>query len=271
MAAAADAELLGIITQQADDFLTEMQKDIKKTKEISEQDRQNCEAICLRIEAEQSRLKIEYLIESLHLFDRALKTSDQQILKQIRHAWSILLESVTRQCKTLAGPLLEVLQVLSRRDKILRRKYAGFVTGAVLSSLLVGATVALIIAHCHPGCIFHLAVELLVLVAGGAIIALLIAVGCIRGSVVMTRLRAIYRKCSDSVRLMLVKYFPDYFDGVSKDPLKSDLATVIKNSIDTLNIKEDLWVNQVALEMIKRSAERQLQHLRELKRYKFSV
>jgi hypothetical protein len=38
---------------------------------------------------------------------------------------------------------------------------------------------------------------------------------------------------------------------------------VIKNAIDTLNIKDDIWKNPVALEVIKDSAQNELKHLQQ--------
>ena len=177
----------------------------------------------------------------------------------------LALETVTRQCKTLVGPLMEVLRVISRHNNKLRTKYAAFMSGAIISSILAGAAVTLLAFHSHPGCAFAIAGEVMLGVAGGALIAVAIALGCISGCISIARLRAVYRRCSDSVRLILAKCFPDCFDGSSKNPSDSDLATVIKNAIDTLSIKEDMWQNPDALEVMKDSIQNQLNDLQSLR------
>jgi hypothetical protein len=261
--AAANEELGQLVTNQARDLLAQIRKDIEGSSTLTDDDRKNCEAICQRVETEHKRLKSEFLRESLNLIDQALATSDQQRLKQIHQTWSWALDNVTRQCKSLAGPLIELLEVLSRRDANLKKKYAAFLTGAVVSSILAGAAVVVLAFHSHPGCAFQLAAEAVALVAGGSLIAIAIAFGFITGCISTARLRSVYQKCSDSVRLILVKFFPDCFNNSSKDPSNSDLATVIKDGIDTLNIKEDMWQNSIALASIKRAAENQLRNLQE--------
>ncbi|CAF0860339.1 unnamed protein product [Didymodactylos carnosus] len=258
--ATANEELVELVTKQAMDLLAEIRKDVEETKALTEEDRKNCMAICHRVETEHTRLKIEFLNESLILIDQALETSDQQKLIQIHEAWSLVLKNVTHQCKTLVGPLMEVLRVLSRQDKNLGRKYAGLLAGAVVSSILCGAAVVVLIAHAHPGCCLQLATEAVLAVSVGALIAIAIALGCIAGCISIARLRIVYRKCSDSVRLILVKWFPHCFDGSSKDPSDSELANVIEQSINTLNIKQDIWRNRTALEMLKRWAKNQRDH-----------
>jgi hypothetical protein len=257
-------ELVALVTNQAKDLLAGIRKDIEETKALTEEDRKNCAAICQRVETEYTRLKIEFLNESLILIDQGLENSDQQKLMQIHRAWSLALKNVTQQCKNLVGPLMEVLRVLSRKDKNLKRKYARLLGGAVLCSILSGAAIVVLVAHFHPGCPFQLAVEAVIIVAGGALLAIAIAVGCITGCMSLARLRVVYRTCSDSVRLILNRCFPDCFDGSSKDPSDSDLANVIQKAVDTLNITEDIWQNRPALEMLKRSAQSQRDHLRSL-------
>jgi hypothetical protein len=159
---------------------------------------------------------------------------------------------------------MEVLRVLSRRDKKLKLKYASLMTGVIVSSILAGAAIAVLAFHSHPGCGFQLAAEAVLVVAGGALLAIAVALGCITGCISIARLRTVCQRCSDTVRLILAKCFPDCFDGSSEDPSDSKLADVIKNAIDTLNMKEDIWQNPVALEVIKESAQNQLEHLQKL-------
>jgi hypothetical protein len=261
--AAANAELVQLVTNQAKDLLAQIEKDIVETSKLTEDDRKNCMEICQRVETEYTRMKIEFLRTSLRLIDQALGTSDGEKLRQIHQAWSLALENVTRLCKTLVGPLMEVLRVLSRQDGNLRLKYASLMTGTIVSSALAGAAIGVLAFHAHPGCGFQLAAEVAIAVAGGALLAIAIALGCLSGCITIARLRTVYQRCSDSVRLMLAKCFPDCFNGSAKDPSDSDLAMVIKNAIDTLNIKDDIWKNPVALEVIKDSAQNQLKHLQQ--------
>ncbi|CAF0981639.1 unnamed protein product [Adineta ricciae] len=259
--AKATEELLSMITKETKTLLAEIHQDIQETKALTDDDRTKCMKICQQVENEHKRLKIQFLNQSISLIGQALETSDPQKILQIRQAWALALENLVRQCRTIACPLLELLGVLSRQDAKLGKKYAGLLTGAVLSSCLCGAAIVVLIAHYHPGCCFQLAAEAVLVVAGGALLAIAVAVGCITGCVTVARLRTVYSKCSDSVRLMLVSCFPCCFDGSTKDPNEAELASIIEKAINTLNIKEDTWFNRPALEMLKGSAETERDHL----------
>ncbi|CAF1340660.1 unnamed protein product [Rotaria sordida] len=136
--AAANEELVQLVTNQARDLLAQIRKDIDETSNLTEDDRKNCEAICQRVENEHARLKIEFLRESLNLIDQALQTSDEQQLKQIHQAWSWTLDNVTRQCENFAGPLVEVLRILSRNNPEMETKYATFITDSFALKLITG-------------------------------------------------------------------------------------------------------------------------------------
>ena len=89
--------------------------------------------------------------------------------------------------KPLLKPLMELLRVLSRRDANLKSKYAAFLSGAVVSSVLAGAAVVVLVFHAHPGCVFQLVAQAVGLVAGGALVAIAIAFGCITGCISTAR------------------------------------------------------------------------------------
>jgi hypothetical protein len=232
---------------------------------LTEQDRQNCETICKRVEVEHTRLKIEFLRTPLWLIDQALGTSDPERLRQIHQAWSLALENVTQQCEKLAGPLIEVLQVLSRNNPQMEIKYSGVMTGAIVSSILVGVIVGVIIVRCHPSCLLQLGGKNTLVVAIAPLLGIVCATTCVIGTLMSTNLRTVYRKWLDSVPAILAKFFPNYIDSGINGTSESDVAMVIKNSIDKLNIDEDIWHNPEALEMIKQSIQNQLAHLQELK------
>ncbi|CAF1361517.1 unnamed protein product [Adineta ricciae] len=137
---------------------------------------------------------------------------------------------------------------VGKSDAKLGKKYARFLTGAVLSSCLCGTVI--------------LAAEVVFVVAGGALLAIAVAVGCITDVCQWQRLRTVYSQCSDSVRLMLVSCFPSCFDGATKDPTEAELASIIEKAVNTLNIKEDTWFNHPALQMLKGSGEVERDHLK---------
>ncbi|CAF1566131.1 unnamed protein product, partial [Didymodactylos carnosus] len=215
-----------------------------------------------RVETEHTRLKIEFLNESLILIDQALETSDQQKLIQIHEAWSLALENVTRQCENLAGPLTEVFQVLSRNDQEMETKYTGVITGTVASSILVGIAVGLIITHCHPGSFLQYGCEKILPIA--PLLAIVLATGCAIGKITSTDVRTVQRKL-DSARSILAKHFSNYIDSPTNGSSKSEVAIFIRKSIDMLNINEDIWQSREALEMMKDSIRSELKHLQEPK------
>jgi F0F1-type ATP synthase assembly protein I len=263
--AAANEELVKLVTNQARDLLAQIRKDIEESSTLTDDDRKNCEAICQRVETEHKRLKSEFLRESLNLIDQALATSDEQRLKQIHQTWSWALDNVTHQCENLAGPLIEVLQVLTRNNPEMETKYAAFVTGTVVSSVLTGVVIGIIIAHYRSSSPLQSEYENIPGVTIGLLLAIACATGCIIGKITSTNIRSVYQKWLDSVRYLLVKCFPSYAKNPIDISSEPEIAKVIKNSMDTLNINEELWRNHEALEIIKQSVQSQLQCLQEQK------
>jgi hypothetical protein len=199
------------------------------------------------------------------LIDQALATSDEQRLKQIHQTWSWALDNVTRQCENLAGPLIEVLQVLSRNNPELETKYAVFITGTVVSSVLAGVAIGTIIAHYYSGSPLQSEYENIPAVSIGLLLAIVCATGYIIGKITSTNIRSVYRKWLDSAHYVLAKCFSSNIKNPLNNSSEPEIAKVIKNWIDTLNINEDLWRNHEALEIIKQSVQSQLQYLQELK------
>jgi hypothetical protein len=146
----ANEQAVQLITQQTTDLLATIKNDISKAKSLTEEDRKNCETICQQANTEYNRLKIQFLQETLTLIDQALNTSDQQILGQIHRAWSLQLDRVTRQCERIAGPLIEVMQILSKSDEQIGKKYWCFFGGAMVSFLLIGTAFGFFIAYYYP-------------------------------------------------------------------------------------------------------------------------
>jgi hypothetical protein len=258
-------ELVALVITETKHLLAGIRKDIEETKVLTEEDRKNCAAICQRVETEHTRLKIEFLNESLILINQALETLDQQKLMQIHRAWSLALQNVTRQCETFAGPLMKVLEILSQNDQEMKTKYAGVLTGTVASSVLVGIAVGLIIIHCHPGGFLQLGFENILANAIAPLLAIVLATGCVIGKITSIDLRTAHRKGLDFARSILAKHFPNYIDSPINDSSQLEVAMVIKKSIDTLHINEAIWQNREALEMIKNSIQNQLKDLHQLK------
>ncbi|CAF1415895.1 unnamed protein product [Adineta ricciae] len=69
------------------------------------------------------------------------------------------------------------------------------------------------------------------------------------------------RRLFDFGRSTLAKSFPNYFENPTHEPSGSEIATIIKNSIDTLNINEELWQDHQALESMKNSIRHELARL----------
>jgi hypothetical protein len=261
--AAANAELVELVTNQAKDLLAQIEKDIKETSKLTEKDRENCMAICQRVEIEHTRLKIEFLRTSLRLIDQALATSDPEKLRQIHQAWSLALENVMRQCENLAGPLIEVLQILSRNNPEIETKYSGILVGTVLPSVLAGLAIGATIAYRHPDYFLRMGSQNI-----SALARLLAIVGgttYVIGKITSTNLRNVYQNWREFVRSFLGKYLPNYIDSVTTGASEPDVVMVIKSSIDKLNIDENVWHNHEALEMIKESIQSQLDHLEKAK------
>jgi hypothetical protein len=247
----ANEQMVHLITQQTIDLLATMKTDISQAKSLTETDRKSCEAICQRAETEYNRLKMDFLQETLTLIDQALNTSDQQILQQIHCAWSLQLDHVTHQCERIACPLVEMLRILVRNDKSIRKKYWVYIGGATMSTLLAGIAIGFLIAHCHPGCPLQLAAEAIVLVSLGALAAIALGIGCIIGVIDINTIWTINQRCSDSVKLIINKNFGQL----------AELTLLIKDSIATLKITEDMWQKHVVLASIRRSVDTELKHL----------
>ena len=259
---ATNEELVQLVTNQARDLLTQIRKDVEETSNLTEDDRKNCEAICQRVETEHTRLKTEFLRESLKLIDQALQTSDKERLRQIHETWSWVLNNITHQCENLAGPLIEVLRVLSRNNPEMEIKYAAFMTGTVVSSVLAGVTIGIIIVHYRSSSLLPSEYENIPGAAIGLLLAVVGATGYIIGKLMATNARSVYQKGIDFARYILLKYFPNNNNINSTNyTSEPEIAKMIKNSIDTLNINEDLWQNHEALDIIKQSIQRQLQCL----------
>jgi len=201
-------------------------------------------------------LKIQFLQETLTLIDQALNTSDQQILGQIHRAWSLQLDRVTRQCERIAGPLIEVMQILSKSDEQIGKEYWCFLGGAMVSFLLIETAFGFFIAYYYP-------YSLINLISKGIF---LLGVGTLAATVVATNYKTICARESDAYtnkapRLVLTKPFQNSCNDRTEDSTASELITEMKRSIATLNITEDMWRNHETLKSIKKSIEAQFGNL----------
>jgi hypothetical protein len=261
-----DGDVKNLLIEQAKNLLEQIQEDIRTNQKLSNQTKENCEAIVKRSQREYDAYLIMFLEETNILLNNARR---KPILerKPIQQAWQHAFNIHVEKCKKIVGPILHVLNAIAAEDIALKQKYRLYLAGGVLGTAIVGGSVITFCVHlCRVGstcACFACTPTGVICIIGGICLTAALTLGLFCGCISTAKVRKIRANCSEEVKLFLVKAFPDILNDSQRPVTASELEKVLQDTINDLKINDEIWSHDETLESLCRQADANLKFLRE--------
>ena len=263
-----DLDMKNILIEQTKHLLEQIQEDIRVNKKLSDETKKNCEDIVKQAQKDYNAYLIMFLEETKILInDARQKPVDER--KPIQQAWQHIFNIHVDNCKKVVGPILHVLNVIIADDIALQKKYRLYLIGGGLGTAIVGGSLISFGVHLYrvksavAACTcFACTPTGVICIVGGICLTAALALALFCGCISMSNIRKIYAKCTEEIKLFLVKAFPGLLNDSTRPVTASELEKVLQDTINLLKINDDVWSQDATLESLSRLADANLEFLR---------
>jgi hypothetical protein len=260
----ANPDVKNLLIEQTKNLLQRIQEDIRNDQKLSNQTKENCEAIVKRAEREYDAYLIMFLEETKILMSNARQKPVSE-RKPIQQAWQHVFNVHVENCKKIVGPILHVLLVITAEDTALQHKYRLYLAGGGLGAVIAGGSVIAFGVHLYraTSCACCACTPLgFVCIIGGICLTAALSVALFTGCIDIANVRKIYAQCTQEIKLFLVKAFPDILNDSTRPVTASELEKVLQDTINILKINDEIWSQDETLESLGRLADANLIFLR---------
>ena len=249
------------LTGQTKNLITQIQEDIENEKQLSDRTCKSCTTILADSQKKYNRIQMAFIEETQILIQKAISDPSQKY----HQTWMHIFDIYTSQCEQLTGPILQVLNSVAIESARLRDKYRHLVAGATSATVIATVLIGGLVMHFLPAsiCCFTLTAGGVGASIGAAIVVAGLAIAFVSGAIKTETIRTTYDRCTSEIKLLLAKSFPSLLNGKKNVITAHELNKTMREALNALKITKDVWLNLDTLEMLKRSAARELETLKE--------